>query len=116
MPAVDWEDSAIQAENQTVECKVDRKAVKCVGPDVSFIVAKTLVAVMKSFDPSGAIYNLRLSAPINIACRGEKARRGGRYSPSVFLLMQKENSTTGQHAKYIRWFEEMSVVSPVTFS
>ena len=45
-----------------IECKADRKAGKCVGLHVSFIVAKTLVAAIKSFDPTIALYNFGLSS------------------------------------------------------
>jgi hypothetical protein len=39
-------------ETRVIEYKDDRKAGKCLGLDGSFIVAKTLVAVIKSFDPT----------------------------------------------------------------
>jgi hypothetical protein len=35
--------------------------------------AETIVAVLKSFDPGGAMLNLRLSVPVNKACCGRRS-------------------------------------------
>jgi len=73
-------------------------------------VPEALVAILKSFDPGGAMLNLGLSLPVNMACWAEEARRGSQYSHSALLVMQEENNTTGQHANYIRWLEEIGVI------